>query len=181
CNLLSNGISLLQQGKLSSLTVGTSSGSGNSSLAVRMPCAFYSQQSSPKLDAPSAIKEDAFNYLAVLDYWKSCVSSELGHWPFESNSPPEAYNLSLLSPDPFSEETTDSNSESASSKSVTESSLNSATKDVHAIKYKMSKAKARCMTYFRSLKSHLQVLSKEDFKGTSIEYGFKWAFMSLFD
>nr|GFD11057.1 hypothetical protein [Tanacetum cinerariifolium] len=42
------------EGKLSSLTVGTSFGSGNSSLAVRMPCAFYSQQSSPKLDAPSA-------------------------------------------------------------------------------------------------------------------------------
>nr|GFB45205.1 hypothetical protein [Tanacetum cinerariifolium] len=77
-------------------------------------------------------------------------------------------------------ETTDSNSETASSKSVTESSLNSATKDVHAIKYKMSKAKARCMTYFRSLHSHLQVLSKEDLKGTRIEHGFKRAFMSFF-
>nr|GFC91536.1 hypothetical protein [Tanacetum cinerariifolium] len=52
CNPLSSGISSLQQGELSSLAVGTSSGS---------------------------------------------------HWPFESNSPPEAYNLSLLSPDPFSE------------------------------------------------------------------------------
>nr|GFA48430.1 hypothetical protein [Tanacetum cinerariifolium] len=37
CNLLSNGISFLQQGELSSLAVGTSSGSGNSSLAVGMP------------------------------------------------------------------------------------------------------------------------------------------------
>nr|GEV18190.1 hypothetical protein [Tanacetum cinerariifolium] len=81
---------------------------------------------------------------------------------------------------PYSE-TTDSNSETASSTSATESSLNSATKDVHAIKYKMSKAKARCMTYFRSLNSHLQVLSKEDLKGTRIEHGFKRAFMSLFD
>ncbi|GJR75696.1 hypothetical protein Tco_0088061 [Tanacetum coccineum] len=54
----------------------------------------------------------------------------------------------------------DSNSETASSKSVKESSLNSETKDVHAIKYKMSKAKERCMTYFRYLHSHLQVLSK---------------------
>ncbi|GKD01291.1 hypothetical protein Tco_1171565 [Tanacetum coccineum] len=54
------------------------------------------------------------------------------------------------------------------------------TKDVHAIKYKMSKAKERCMAYFRSLHSHLQVLSKEDLKGTHIEHGFKWAFMSLF-
>nr|GFC60410.1 hypothetical protein [Tanacetum cinerariifolium] len=81
---------------------------------------------------------------------------------------------------PYSE-TKDSNSKTASSKSVTESSLNSATKDVHAIKYKMSKAKARCMTYFRSLNSHLQVLSKEDLKGTRIEHGFKRAFMSLFD
>ncbi|GJS45544.1 hypothetical protein Tco_0595665 [Tanacetum coccineum] len=49
----------------------------------------------------------------------------------------------------------DSNLEAASSKSVKESSLDSATKDVHAIKYKMSKAKERCMAYFRSLHSHL--------------------------
>ncbi|GJZ76403.1 hypothetical protein Tco_0641075 [Tanacetum coccineum] len=45
----------------------------------------------------------------------------------------------------------DSNSETASSKLVKECSLNSKTKDVHAIKYKMSKAKERCMAYFRSL------------------------------
>ncbi|GKA71939.1 hypothetical protein Tco_0778155 [Tanacetum coccineum] len=68
----------------------------------------------------------------------------------------------------------------ASSKSVKESSLDSATKDVHAIKYKMLKAKERCMAYFRSLHSHLQVLSKEDLKGTHIKHGFKRAFMSLF-
>ncbi|GJU39046.1 hypothetical protein Tco_1192003, partial [Tanacetum coccineum] len=74
----------------------------------------------------------------------------------------------------------DSNSKTASSKSVKESSLDSATKDVHAIKYKMSKAKERCMAYFRSLHLHLHVLSKEDFKGTRIEHGFKRAFMSLF-
>ncbi|GJV50108.1 hypothetical protein Tco_1440320 [Tanacetum coccineum] len=54
------------------------------------------------------------------------------------------------------------------------------TKDVHAIKYKMSKAKERCMAYFRSFHSCLQVLSKEDLKGTRIEHGFKRAFMSLF-
>ncbi|GKC40298.1 hypothetical protein Tco_1052682 [Tanacetum coccineum] len=74
----------------------------------------------------------------------------------------------------------DSNLETASSKSVKESSLNSETKDVHAIKYKMSKAKERCMAYFRSLHSHLQVLSREDLKGTRIEHGLKRAFMSLF-
>ncbi|GJV22588.1 hypothetical protein Tco_1371608 [Tanacetum coccineum] len=74
----------------------------------------------------------------------------------------------------------DSNSKTASSKSINKSSLNFETKDVHAIKYKMSKAKERCMTYFRSLHSHLQVLSKEDLKGTRIEHGFKRAFMSLF-
>ncbi|GJZ28039.1 hypothetical protein Tco_0572686 [Tanacetum coccineum] len=74
----------------------------------------------------------------------------------------------------------DSNSETASSKLVKECSLNSETKDVHAIKYKMSKAKERCMAYFRSLHSHLQVLSKGDLKGTRIEHGFKRAFMSLF-
>ncbi|GKA12779.1 hypothetical protein Tco_0692325 [Tanacetum coccineum] len=73
-----------------------------------------------------------------------------------------------------------SNSETALNKSVKDCSLDSETKDVHPIKYKMSKAKERCMTYFRCLHSHLQVLSKEDLKGTRIEHGFKWAFMSLF-
>nr|GEU52176.1 hypothetical protein [Tanacetum cinerariifolium] len=42
----------------------------------------------------------------------------------------------------------------------------------------MSKAKEIRMV--RSLYSHLQVLSKEDLKGTRIEHGFKRAFMSLF-
>ncbi|GJU13129.1 hypothetical protein Tco_1135525 [Tanacetum coccineum] len=42
----------------------------------------------------------------------------------------------------------DSNSETASNKSAKECSLNSETQDVHAIKYKMSKAKERCMAYF---------------------------------
>ncbi|GJZ25126.1 gag-pol polyprotein [Tanacetum coccineum] len=74
----------------------------------------------------------------------------------------------------------DTNSDTTFSKSVKESSLDSATKDVHAIKYKMSKAKERCMEYFRPLHSHLHVLSKEDLKGTHIEHGFKRAFMSLF-
>ncbi|GKC79901.1 putative RNA-directed DNA polymerase [Tanacetum coccineum] len=41
-----------------------------------------------------------------------------------------------------------SNSKTASSKSVKECSLNSETKDVRAIKYKMSKAKERRMAYF---------------------------------
>nr|GEX41421.1 hypothetical protein [Tanacetum cinerariifolium] len=86
---------------------------------------------------------------------------------------------SVVIQNPYSE-TEDSNSETASSKSVKESSLDSATKNVHAIKYKKSKAKERCMTYFRSLHSHLQVLSKEDLKGTRIEYGFTRAFISLF-
>ncbi|GKF43359.1 hypothetical protein Tco_0129911, partial [Tanacetum coccineum] len=73
-----------------------------------------------------------------------------------------------------------SNPDTALSKSVIESSSDSKTKDVHAIKYKMSKVKERCMAYFRSLHSHLQVLSKEDLKGSRIEHGFKRAFMSLF-
>ncbi|GJX87227.1 hypothetical protein Tco_0339241 [Tanacetum coccineum] len=42
----------------------------------------------------------------------------------------------------------DGNSENASNKSVKESSLDYATKNVHAIKYKMSKAKERSMAYF---------------------------------
>ncbi|GJT18326.1 hypothetical protein Tco_0877032 [Tanacetum coccineum] len=40
-----------------------------------------------------------------------------------------------------------SNLETAFSNSIKESNLDSETKDVHAIKYKMSKAKERCMTY----------------------------------
>ncbi|GKD49028.1 hypothetical protein Tco_1278004 [Tanacetum coccineum] len=56
----------------------------------------------------------------------------------------------------------------------------SETKDVYEIKYKMSKVKERCMAYFRSLHSLLQVLSKEDLKRTCIEHGFKRAFISLF-
>nr|GEZ95981.1 putative reverse transcriptase domain-containing protein [Tanacetum cinerariifolium] len=43
-------------GKQSSLAVGTYTDSGNFNLAMEMPCSFYSQQSSPKLDAPSAFK-----------------------------------------------------------------------------------------------------------------------------
>ncbi|GKB08632.1 hypothetical protein Tco_0836944 [Tanacetum coccineum] len=54
------------------------------------------------------------------------------------------------------------------------------TKDVQAMKYQMSKAKERCMAYFRSFHSHLQVLSTEDLKGTHIKHGFKRAYMSLF-
>ncbi|GKD07454.1 hypothetical protein Tco_1187139 [Tanacetum coccineum] len=42
----------------------------------------------------------------------------------------------------------DSNSDTTFNKPVKESSMNFETKDVHAIKYKMSKAKDRCMTYF---------------------------------
>ncbi|GJX06843.1 hypothetical protein Tco_0194775 [Tanacetum coccineum] len=74
----------------------------------------------------------------------------------------------------------DSNSETALIKSVKDCILDSETKDVHAIKYKMSKAKERCMSYFQSLYSHLQVLSKGNSKGTRIEHGFKQEFMSLF-
>nr|GEZ19977.1 hypothetical protein [Tanacetum cinerariifolium] len=44
CELHSSDISFLQQGELSLLVVGTSFGGGKSSLAVGMPCAFYSQQ-----------------------------------------------------------------------------------------------------------------------------------------
>ncbi|GKD49783.1 hypothetical protein Tco_1278759, partial [Tanacetum coccineum] len=73
-----------------------------------------------------------------------------------------------------------SNSEPAFNKLVNESSLVTETKDVHAIKYKMSKAKERCIAYFRSLHSYLQVISNEDLKGTRIEHGFKRSFMSLF-
>ncbi|GJY60492.1 hypothetical protein Tco_0461149 [Tanacetum coccineum] len=78
----------------------------------------------------------------------------------------------------------DSNSETASNKSAKECSLNSEPQDVHAIKYKMSKAKERCMRYFRSLHSHLQVLSKDDLKKTLAPIPKpktrKRAFMSLF-
>ncbi|GKA30049.1 hypothetical protein Tco_0716294 [Tanacetum coccineum] len=74
----------------------------------------------------------------------------------------------------------DSNSETASSKSVKERSLTSESKDMHAIKYKISKVKERCMAYFQSIHSHLQVLYKEESKVTHIKHGFKRAFMLLF-
>ncbi|GJY94505.1 hypothetical protein Tco_0510866 [Tanacetum coccineum] len=54
----------------------------------------------------------------------------------------------------------DSNSETASSKSAKECSLNSETQDISSFTP--------------------SVLSKDDLKGTRIEHGFKWAFMSLF-
>nr|GFA72016.1 hypothetical protein [Tanacetum cinerariifolium] len=71
----------------------------------------------------------------------------------DHSNPIRALNVDSLKDDsvftqnPCSE-TDDSKSETASSKSVKESSLDSTTKDVHAIKYKMSKAKERCITYF---------------------------------
>ncbi|GJS81191.1 hypothetical protein Tco_0747732 [Tanacetum coccineum] len=86
----------------------------------------------------------------------------------DHSNPIPALNVDLVVIQNACSEKEDSNSETASSKLVKECSLNSKTKDVvHAIKYKMSKAKERCMTYFRSFHSHIQVLSKR-------------AFMSLF-
>ncbi|GJZ90973.1 hypothetical protein Tco_0662900 [Tanacetum coccineum] len=104
----------------------------------------------------------------------------------DHSNPIPAFNVDSLKVDLVAIQNTciekeDSNSKTASSKSVKESSLDSAIKDVHAIKYKMSKAKERCMSYFRSLHSHLQVLSKEDLKGTHIEHGFKRAFIQMTD
>ncbi|GKB49377.1 hypothetical protein Tco_0900130 [Tanacetum coccineum] len=52
----------------------------------------------------------------------------------------------------------DSNSKIASSKSVKESSLNSETKDVHEIKYKMSKAKERCVNTKQTVKTFIYIL-----------------------
>ncbi|GJV18066.1 hypothetical protein Tco_1363389 [Tanacetum coccineum] len=76
----------------------------------------------------------------------------------------------------------DSNSETASSKLVKECSLNSETKDVHCnqIQDVKSKRKIHNAIFFRSLHSHLQVLSKDDLKGTHIEHGFRREFMSIF-
>ncbi|GJS25611.1 hypothetical protein Tco_0454243 [Tanacetum coccineum] len=51
--------------------------------------------------------------------------------------------------------------ETVCSKLIKESSLVYETNDVHAIKNKMSKEKERCMTYFRSLHSHLQMQTQE--------------------
>ncbi|GJX87769.1 hypothetical protein Tco_0339783 [Tanacetum coccineum] len=73
----------------------------------------------------------------------------------------------------------DNNSETASSKLV-RMSLNSETKMCMHSNTDVKSKRGRCMTYFRSLHSHLQVLSKDDLKGTRIEHGFKRAFMSLF-
>ncbi|GJW36612.1 hypothetical protein Tco_0059532 [Tanacetum coccineum] len=55
----------------------------------------------------------------------------------------------------------DSNSENASSKSVKESNLDYATKDVHVIKYKMSKAKERCIDTLLQLMGNVKKLVAE--------------------
>nr|GEV51443.1 hypothetical protein [Tanacetum cinerariifolium] len=111
---------------------------------------------------------------------KKLMQTQEGH-----SNPIQAFNVDSLKVDFVVIQNTcskkeDSNSETASSKSVNESSLNFETKDVHEIKYKISKAKENDITYFRSLHSHLQVLSKEDLEGTRIKHGFKRAFMSLY-
>nr|GFA30659.1 UBN2 domain-containing protein [Tanacetum cinerariifolium] len=56
CKILAVPSHFFWQWQQSSLAVGTYNASGNSNMAVGMPCAFYSQQSSPKLDAPFAFK-----------------------------------------------------------------------------------------------------------------------------
>nr|GEY78711.1 hypothetical protein [Tanacetum cinerariifolium] len=56
CKLLAVASLIFWQWQQPSMVVRTYTASGNSILAVGMPCAFYSQQSSPKLDAPSALK-----------------------------------------------------------------------------------------------------------------------------
>ncbi|GKE27583.1 hypothetical protein Tco_1442967 [Tanacetum coccineum] len=93
----------------------------------------------------------------------------------DHSNPIQALNIDSLKVDlvviqnTYSEKE-DTNLETASSKSVKESSLDSATKDVHAIKYKMSKAKERCMTYFRSLHSHLQVVNYQFQKFIDLQF-----------
>nr|GEV99992.1 hypothetical protein [Tanacetum cinerariifolium] len=76
CKLLAVASLIFWQWQQPSLAVGTYTASGNSNLAVGMHCAFYSQQSSPKLDASSAFKfsrikclsgEDAFNHPIALE------------------------------------------------------------------------------------------------------------------
>nr|GFB51326.1 reverse transcriptase domain-containing protein [Tanacetum cinerariifolium] len=56
CKLLAVGSLFFWQWDHPPLAVGTYTASGNSLLVVGMPCAFYFQQSSPKLDAPSTLK-----------------------------------------------------------------------------------------------------------------------------
>ncbi|GJY69245.1 hypothetical protein Tco_0472227 [Tanacetum coccineum] len=66
----------------------------------------------------------------------------------DHSNPIQALNVDLVVIQNTCSEKEDNNSETASSKLVKENNLDSATKDVHAIKYKMSKAKERCMAYF---------------------------------
>nr|GEX51986.1 integrase, catalytic region, zinc finger, CCHC-type, peptidase aspartic, catalytic [Tanacetum cinerariifolium] len=76
CKLLAVGSIFFWQWEHPPLVVGTYTASGNSLLAVGMPCAFYSQQSSPKLDAPSALKFSEHPPLAVGTYTASEMASE---------------------------------------------------------------------------------------------------------
>ncbi|GKB49136.1 hypothetical protein Tco_0899889, partial [Tanacetum coccineum] len=61
----------------------------------------------------------------------------------DHSNPIQALNIDLVVIQNTCSEKEDNNSETASSKLVKENNLDSATKDVHAIKYKMSKAKER--------------------------------------
>ncbi|GJT28075.1 hypothetical protein Tco_0908350 [Tanacetum coccineum] len=73
-----------------------------------------------------------------------------------------------------------SNSETASSKSVKASSLDYAIKMYMQSNTRCQKQKKDAWHIFDLFIHTFQVLSKEDLKGTRIEHGFKRAFMSLF-
>ena len=53
-------------------------------------------------------------------------------------------------------------------------------RELHQLQQMQDKAKKSCMAFFRLLHSHLQAISNNDLKGTSIEGGFERAFVSLF-
>ncbi|GJZ27867.1 hypothetical protein Tco_0572514 [Tanacetum coccineum] len=92
---------------------------------------------------------------------------------FKSNSIQSIMMFDSLKDDLFVIQNTcsekdDSNSETTSNKLVKESSLNSKTKDVHAIKYKMQKEKERCMAYFTNhLFTTFSSFLKQDLKNSS--------------
>ncbi|GKD38000.1 hypothetical protein Tco_1258207 [Tanacetum coccineum] len=90
----------------------------------------------------------------------------------DHSNPIQALNINSLKVDLVVIQNTcskkeDSNSETASSKSVKESNLDSVTKDVHAIKYKRSKAKERCMECLGLILSSL--LGKKSMSLTKLE------------
>nr|GEU68629.1 integrase, catalytic region, zinc finger, CCHC-type, peptidase aspartic, catalytic [Tanacetum cinerariifolium] len=84
-DLLSSGISSLQQGELSTLVVGTSSGSRNSSLTVGMPC-----------NEGEQLLDTYLRYLQVINDLKKCGYKKDNSWMESSSDSDQEINANMV-------------------------------------------------------------------------------------